>query len=188
MRNVEEQLVAQGRGTDYHYYLNKEITEPADYVELLSCLKFGSEEDVIHIHINCPGGCLQTTIQIVNAINDTKATVIGVADGLVASGASLIFFSCPAIEIKKYSTFMLHDGAGGNAGKVNENLVAIKHVSTILKQMYNDIYYPVITKKEIAKILQGQDLYLTSDQVEERIQKILEDMKINQKEIELGSE
>lgn len=174
MKNVEEQLVAQSRGTDYHYYLNKELSEPADYVELLSCLKFGAEDDQIFLHINCPGGCLHTTIQIVNAIRDTQATVIAVAEGLVASGASLIFFSCPAMIINKYTTFMLHDGAGGGGGKINENLIAAQHVSNVLKEMYHDIYYPFLSKKEISRILRGQDLYLTSKQVEDRIEKILE--------------
>lgn len=185
---VEENLIAKSRGAEYHYSIAGAIGEPDAFTELLNCLRFATQEDIIYLHINSPGGKLYTAVQIIHAIKDCACLVVGCAEGMVASGASMIFFSCTGLYVQPYCTFIIHDGSSGNVGKVNENLISAHADAKMLSSVYNDVYSPWLTKKEINKVLKGQDLYLTSDQVDKRINKVLEADNDNQEGDEIGQE
>ena len=55
--------------------MNDEIGVASEYSELIALLKFANENDVIEIEINNNGGCVDTALQIKNAIHECKAQV-----------------------------------------------------------------------------------------------------------------
>lgn len=160
---------------EYHFYISGPIVEDDDYVELIDTLYQGRDTDNIVIHLNTPGGNLDITMQIINAIRSSSATVIGVADGPVASAGSLILFSCPNIAVQKFSYVMLHDGSEGSMGKVNENFQQAMFSVKLLRSVYHEVYSGFFTEEEIDKVLEGRDMWLTSEEVEERITKLKEE-------------
>lgn len=166
-------------GMTYHLYITGVITQPEDFMEEIHILTTAQPNDVIYIHLNTPGGSLPTTINIIQAIRDSQATVVACADGEVSSGGSLIFFSCPNMKVGDYCHFLIHDGSTGNYGKLSENIMAAQHESRLLKKVYEDVYYPFLTKKEISNVLKGQDLYLMSEDLDKRIERAI---KIREKE------
>lgn len=167
----------------YHFYINEPISDPDDYVELIDCLYQSRPSDSIYIHLNSPGGNLDITMQIINAINQCEASVIGIADGQVASAASLILFSCPNIAIQDFSYVMLHDGSEGAFGKSNENLKQAQFTARLLKKIAHKTYEPFFTEEEVDSVLDGKDLWLSSEEVKERIQKLTEQQEEEEENI-----
>lgn len=153
------------------FYLYDDIGEPSDYVDLIYHLDVAGPDDVFHLHIATGGGLLDSAIAIIHAIMRTQATVIGFADAMVASAGTLIFFACHSYCISPFSTFMLHDGSSGAIGKLTDSIKNLHATRTLISDIAHQIYEPIFSSEEIDHILEGSDLYLTADEVLERINK-----------------
>lgn len=164
----------------YRYYFYGPVRGPENYIDLINTLDSCGESDEVHLMINTPGGRLDTTLSIVHAINRTNAHVICHADGDVASAGSIIFFSGHAWVVNPYSTFMLHDGTGGNFGKIGQNVKAAVSVQENLDYLYRSVYKDFFTEEEIEEILKGSDHYSNADEIVERVERVMEEQK-NQK-------
>lgn len=173
----KDNLRAHVASIDYHFYINDVIRDPDDYVELIDALYQGQPNHTIYLHLNTPGGALDITMQIINAIRTSEASVVGIADGPVASAGSLILFACPNIGIQPMSYVMLHDGSEGSIGKINENLKQAQFSAKLLSKIAHSVYEPFFTKEEIDSVLDGKDMWLTSEEVEERINKVKEQIE-----------
>lgn len=158
-------------GMDYHFYIHGGIEESHEYLDLLYTLQTSTREDKIHIHINSGGGYLDTAVEIINAIRNSQSQVIAHAEALVASAATLIFFSADALIVHPFCQFMIHDGSSGEFGKVNENLKSATSGSERIKLIAHDIYKHYLTEEEIDNVLAGMDLYLLAEDVQERCER-----------------
>lgn len=159
---------------DRHFYINGAIDDEEDYIDLIDCLYQGKPNESIVIPLNTPGGRLDITMQIINAMRASDANVITFADGQVASAGSLILFASENIGISPYSYVMLHDGSEGAGGKINENVKQALFSQKLIRKIAMDIYQPFFTEKEIDEVLEGRDMWLMSEEVEERIKKAME--------------
>jgi ATP-dependent protease ClpP protease subunit len=160
----------QSYGTHYHYYIYNVIEEATDYIDLIKALDEASPYDVIHIHLNTPGGYLHTAICIINAIRRSQGTVIGYADSEVASAGSMIFVACHSWVISPLSSLMIHDATQGVYGKQSSITLQAKHDAEHLSIVYNDIYKHFLTELEISEVVRGIDYWFLPDQVEERLE------------------
>ncbi len=164
----------------YRYYFYGPVRGPENYIDLINLLDSCGDGDEVHLMINTPGGRLDSTLSIVHAINRTNAHVICHADGDVASAGSVIFFSGHAWVVNPYSVFMLHDGMGGNYGKIGQNAKAAMSAQENLDYLYRSVYKDFFTEDEIEEILKGSDHYSNADEIVERVERVMEEQK-NQK-------
>lgn len=161
--------------SSYHFYIHGSVGPSEDYIDLLDTLYTATSSDIVYIHINSPGGYLDTACTILHAMAETEANVITCADGLVASAGSLIFFAGQAMKIGEFCEVMLHDGSSGELGKINENLKSAEFTSRRISNIYHKIYGRFLSKEEVDSVLDGKDLYLSGDEVEELIEKAIEE-------------
>ena len=166
MKLYKDYMRAQVNVITYHFYIHGEIGDSDEYVDLLDTLYTAGETDIIMIHLNTPGGYLNTAVEIIHAIAQCKATVITCADGQVASAGSLIFFAGHTFLIGEFCEVMLHDGSGGNIGKINENLKSAEFTAQRLSHIYHTVYGRFFEHSEVEAVLDGKDLYLNSTEVE----------------------
>lgn len=175
MKLYKDYMRVQAIGITYHFYIHGEVGDSDEYVDLLDTLYTSGETDIIMIHLNTPGGYLNTAVEIIHAIAQCKATVITCADGQVASAGSLIFFAGHTFLIGEFCEVMLHDGSGGNIGKINENLKSAEFTAKRLSHIYHTVYGRFFEWEEVEAILDGKDLYLDSIEVEQIIEKAIEE-------------
>ena len=161
---------------EYHYYITGTVGGYNNH-ELLNALREAGPYDSIYIHINTQGGDLDYTIELVHAIQASQATVVGVAEGAVVSAGSIIFFSCHGFLINPMAYFMIHDGSTGYFGKINENHKAMEFSKKHFNKIYHEVYGKFFTEDEINEVLGGKDIYLLAEEVEARVQKVLEEEK-----------
>lgn len=155
-----------------HFYLSGPIEEPERYTEMVHQIRSASQNDLVHIHLNTPGGMVATGVQIINAIESTEATVITHLEGEVCSMGSLIFLAGHQMIAYQHSMLMFHNYSGGVYGKGHEQKAALEASEKWYSMIQDKICYPFLTKAELKRIKDGQDLWLHHDEVAKRLEKL----------------
>lgn len=97
-------------------YLTGGIDEPSAYNELCYLLQEATKKDEIHMHLNTPGGIVDSAFMIANAMKRSKAKIIGHLSGTVASAGTLISMACDEIDAENHIAFMIHNYSGTMGG------------------------------------------------------------------------
>lgn len=155
-----------------HVYISQNITEPAIYIPLIQMLNTRCSGDVVHIHFNCYGGRIDAGIQILTAILNTAANVVGHLDGVAYSMAAVLFLACEAHYVSPYGKLMLHTySGGGGGGKAPDQRAAQAAIDDTYERIVRDICVPFLTKREVKDMLENsRDLYFGYDQIVDRLQ------------------
>lgn len=177
--------------TLHEIYICSEIIEPVHYIDQFNTIRHASEMDTIRIILNTRGGVLATALQFIRAMDESKAHIITSIEGDCMSAGTMIFLAGHEFEIAAHSSIMIHNYTGMLGGKAHE----IHSQSDFQKQwahsLINDIYDQFLTKEEIDLVLDGKDLYLTTDEAAVRCEKLLkyrDDLRTLIEEDELDNE
>lgn len=152
-------------------FLDETVREPKYYRQVLTRLDSLGEHDQLEFRINTYGGNLDSTLALVNVIQNTEADVIGYIDGVAASAGSIIALSCPTVHVAPHATMMVHSAFGGSAGILN-NLA--NHSSFIDKQvrtLMKDVYSGFLTDEELEQVYLGRELWFNSDEICTRLER-----------------
>lgn len=147
------------------YYLSGTIGPPEDYIDWFESIRDANENETIIFHINSTGGDLFTAVQFIRIMQECRAYIIASVEGACMSAATMIFLQAHEFIISSHSSFMFHNYSGGTIGKGGEmadQIIFEKHWS---EEMMKDIYKDFLTEKEIDSMLNGKDIWMTSDEV-----------------------
>lgn len=155
-----------------HFYLSSTIEDPIKYVGMIHKLHVAEPSEIIIIHLNTPGGNLDSGVQICNAIKASAAHVICSLEGCAYSLGSLIFLAADECQVHDNAIMMIHNYSGGVGGKGNEQAQQLKAELKWFKKLAEDYYLPFVTEKELTDILRGSDLWLQADQIRKRLKRM----------------
>lgn len=151
--------------------LNNQVMGPDHYFELVEEMESLTENDIVDIKVNSPGGQIDGLIYLINAIRDCEAPVIGTLSGEAASAATVILLSCDGLRIKPYSTMMIHSASFGGhnhqSNMVSQSIFVDKQARKILTDAYKDF----VTPSELESVFSGLELRLDYDQITERLER-----------------
>lgn len=153
------------------FYLSDEIEEPEKYHQMCQVLRQANEGDTVYIHLNSGGGRIDSTVQIIAAMKECRGDVITVADGIVASAATLLFLAGDGYIVNPHCLFMVHNFSGGAYGKGHELEAQISADIRWFNRIAVEYYEAFMTKAEIRKVLKGEDYWFTADEVISRIER-----------------
>lgn len=165
----------------HHYYLSEAIGEPGEYAELIHRIKTSAPNEVIYLHLNTPGGRLDTGVQLINAMQTSDAHVICSLESEAHSLGTLIFLAADEFIVHDNCMMMFHNYSGGMWGKGNEQVAQLAATVTWFESLARRVYLPFLSEEELTKILHGEDLWLQTDDIRTRLTKMV---KIMQKEAE----
>lgn len=163
-------------------YISKEIGPPSEYIDLINRLRNAQPQDLFYIHLNTPGGYVDTGVQIINAMRDCPARIITVLDGTVCSMGSLIFLAANEYMVHDNCRLMFHNYSGGMYGKGNEQVAQLESTVEWFSQMFADTCYPFLSEDEINSVLFGHDIWLNSEETRKRLQKVVKHLEKMDKE------
>ena len=155
----------------YEYYISGPITGPEDYIEVFDQIRHAREDDEIRLYINSYGGDLYTAIQFLRVLSETNALVTASIEGACMSAATLLFLNADIFEVTPHSSFMIHSYSGGTFGKGSEMHAQIVHEKVWASKLFAEVYEDFLSAKEIEEVLAGRDLWLSTEQVAERMNK-----------------
>lgn len=151
------------------FYLNDAIVEPRLYTDMIHKIRIAQPQDIIYIHMNTPGGRLDTGVQIINAMKDSQARIVAVLDSKAYSLGTLIFLAADEFIVHDNCLFMIHNFSSATFGKGNEQQSELVATLAWFKKLAKKYYYPFLTHDEIDKVLNGQDIWMDSDEIKKRL-------------------
>lgn len=165
------------------YYLCGEILEPQYYTELFYTLRTAGEADLVYLHLNSSGGDFNTGLQIINNVLASRARVVTILEARAYSMAAMIFLCGDELIVHDNCQLMFHIYSGTFAGKGNEQQAEIMAVSNWFRKVMTRLTTPFLTDVEIDNILKGADLWMDSDEITHRLQKMkrVRELKVQEK-------
>ncbi len=150
------------------YTIYDELDSFDDHEELFRDLRLASEDDEIMIRLITPGGRVDVGMALIHAIRNSAAYVKMVVEYPCYSMGALLALSGDGLEMYPDTFLMFHDYSGGMYGKGNEMVLQTGATTKALKGMLSKAMSPFLTKREIASIFNGRDLYVHADQPDVR--------------------
>lgn len=128
-----------------------------------SLAQTGTVAEPIYLHINSPGGDAMSSFALYDFIKNFKVPVVGLVEGMAASGASIILCGCLTREMTENSVILCHELRSMSYGKY----------STLKDESYNNDLLMTIIKKiyteetklpaQVLDQLLSHDLYWPAD-------------------------
>ena len=153
----------------YEIYIYDDIGSPSEYIEEIALLGDLESGDDVYIRLATGGGRIDGAIALIHALLYCKAKTIAVADSDVGSAGTLLFFACGEMHIKPFSTMMFHVASSMIGGKISESAKQISSTLKLVEKLMRNLYIPYLTDDEVDGLMSGIDLYLDSDEVQERL-------------------
>lgn len=168
-------LVRSKSSTEFILYLNGSIRANSDfYMNHYAVLQQATEDDLVSIHINSPGGSLATGMQYLDHMRHCRAP-IKVSVGMeCASMASAIALEADGWEVTSMSTMLVHGFSYGAMGSESHVYNQAKFNNRLNERWLRETYTGFLTEEEIQDCLRGVDVLLDSDQLNERFEALIE--------------
>lgn len=164
-----------------HYYISGPIEDPSKYTEMIHQIRTANQNDVVHLHLNTPGGYVNTGVQIISAMRASNGHIVTHLEGEACSMGALLFLTADEMVVYDDSLLMFHNYSGGAFGKGHEMTSMVEATNKWYSKLAKTICTPFLTDDELDKIFQGADFWMLSDEVEERLKvmavKLAEDIK-----------
>jgi ATP-dependent Clp protease, protease subunit len=164
-----------------HFYLSKTIGEPEGYTDMIHRITHAQPSDVIFIHLNTPGGQLDTGVQLINAMRNSQAKVVTVLESCAYSLGTLIFLCGDEMVINEHCMMMFHNFNGGLIGKGNELVSELEATVKWFAALAEDIYIPFLTRDEFNRIARGEDMWMQTPEIKQRLERMVKAMQDKEK-------
>ena len=161
----------------YEHYMDYFLEDFNNARQLCTLLRGAQEEDTVIIRINSGGGRFDIAAQIINAMRECVATIIGVIEQECASAATMIFLACDQWQVQPWGEMMIHYASYGAGGKGHEVSSRVASNEKMFPKVFDAIYKNFLSEEEIANVIRGQDIYLTQDEITARLENVVANLK-----------
>jgi ATP-dependent protease ClpP protease subunit len=155
-----------------HYYISGPIEEPSKYTEMIHQIRTAGQNDVVHLHLNTPGGLVATGVQLISAMRASNGHIVTHLEGEACSMGALLFLTADEMVVYDDSLLMFHNYSGGAYGKGHEITASIEATNKWYTRLATNVCTPFLTEEELSEIIKGADLWMLSDEVEDRLKKM----------------
>lgn len=164
------------------FYFYNEIGDAEDYVDFIHMLRYSDKDQKIIMHICSPGGDLYACLAIVNAMLTTEAEITTVLDGQAASAGAIIWLAGHTKELNtRHVSLMLHGASTGyNQSKTSDIITDANATNRIVEGLLDDLTTDLLTSEERDDIRKGVDVYLTGDDIINRMTELEEESGPNE--------
>lgn len=182
-RNEEdaEESINQDKHLGYftRYKQNVCLTIPVDegfqeakyYRPVAKAIADTTEGDQIEFEISSPGGLLNGLLALLTAMAKTDATTVAHINGECHSAASMLALNCDAIYVSPYATMLVHFLQFGASGKATDVRSQVEHIYDTSQKLFRETYEYFLTPDEIQKCIDGLELWLSAEDINERLER-----------------
>lgn len=170
----------EGKGVVTDIRMGNEVKSQNTVKDIIKVLQEAQKGDTVIFHINGNGGEVDTTLEIINNIQTSKAHTIAIVESPSYSGHAYIASSVNELHIDKYAYLMFHDssalgtdctkkdGKYDPASLADRGTPALLHCQmqlnahlTNVNKFLNSILF--LTQQQKFNIEHGIDVYVTSE-------------------------
>lgn len=154
--------------------IDKPLVYPSDWREEISTIRNAGPGDVVEIHLNGPGGNLAVAGAYLKAIAESQAHIVGHIDHECSSALTFIFLACHEWVVADDAEFMVHTASSGYGGKENNLYEYAIFLNKSVEKLLKKYYTGFLTEEEIERVRTGSDMHMDSDEIIDRIHKMME--------------
>ncbi|HUX89852.1 MAG TPA: Clp protease ClpP [Gallionellaceae bacterium] len=154
------------------FYLSGNILESHYYTELFYTLRTAIDTDLIYLHLNTSGGDFDTGLQIINNMQASSANIVTVLEARAYSMGAFIFLAGDEWVVHDNCQLLFHIYSGSFAGRGNEQQAEVHAVSSWFEKFMTRTCQPFLTPAEIKDVLKGSDVWMDSDEIRRRMERI----------------
>jgi len=158
----------------YHFYINQTIVECELYTDMIHQLKNCTSNDTVFIYLNTPGGQVGTGVQIINAMKMCPAKIITVLESEAHSMGTFIFLAGDEYIVHDNCRMLFHYFSAGMFGKGQELGTHLESTFKWFEDLMREFYIPFLAPEECERIIKGEDLWLSSNEIRERLHHMVE--------------
>lgn len=162
-------------------FIDKEITDPEEYRELISLLFNADEGDSVTLFINSGGGNLDTALAIIEGLKNTQAHVIAAIIGACHSAASFISMYAHEVAVLDSAYMMVHTATFGSVGMTGNVKAHTDFTVRQVEKLINETYEGFLTPDEIVKVKAGVELWFSSEDIKDRMTKRVKHLEASAK-------
>jgi len=168
-QHYEQTMSAQ----QIHFYISDELGAPDQYTDMIHRLAIAGPNDIVFIHLNTPGGRLDTGVQIINAMQNSPAKIVTVLESTAFSMGTMLFLAGDEMVVNDHCMMMFHNFKGGVVGKGNELTSQLEATVKWFAALAKKIYIPFLTEDEFDRIVKGEDIWMQSGEIRKRLDRVV---------------
>lgn len=150
--------------TQYDIYLSDTVeSDSTQYMDLLKALSQASEDDIVHLFLANFGGAVHTGLRIAHGLRNCAATTIVRVEAPCYSMGAIIAVCGDALTMEPGTMLMFHNYSTVEMGKGGEVGAAVEQFNKHFYKSLENLAHPFLTKGEITKLRNDQDVYIHSD-------------------------
>lgn len=149
------------------------VGTPEDHYEQLETLKHANENELFVCTLSsCPGGSYSGLLAWKNALEGTEAHTVAILEGDLASAGTILPNFFDEVYVTPYTTYMCHSANFGiyrnTAANVERNAAfQAKQMERFLRESYRGFLDDI----EIQKLIDGVELYMDDEEIQERLER-----------------
>jgi len=155
-------------GTRHIIKMYDEFFDPTAYLELVDIIQKANKGDEIIFDIASGGGDFEGFLVLHSALMNTKAKTIARVTS-ACSAATMLMLSCDVVIMEPLSYIMIHAYSSGSVGKKQELKAKAEFDNKYFLDVMNTLYSPFLTEDELDKVDSGSDIWMTKDEVQDRL-------------------
>lgn len=157
----------------YRIEIDSQIEEVSQFSTAIQVLGLAQENDEVEIHLQSPGGNVDSCGAFLHAMNKCEAQIHIVASGGCHSAATHILLLGDSFELADNFNSLIHNGQAGSIGNINEYHAKSDFDKEFIRKQYWQIYEGFISKEEFDGVMRGDQIWLDAqqwcDRAEQRI-------------------
>ena len=158
----------QNPGKIYEVYFDEPIEDGFQYRELIQKMRTLTRYDELHLLIHCPGGDVNTAIQLHHELVECNArTVAHIYHAFSAGG--VIALSCDEVKVTRKATFLAHNIAYGVQGKGGSTKSMVEFITRTANDLMYYIYEGFMTPDEITRMTKDEDFWMDEEELKKRL-------------------
>ena len=155
----------------FRVQLNEAVMDASYYSRVFEMMLDAGENDQITFFISSGGGRIDGLNVLLEGIRLTNAYTTAVLVGSAHSAASIFALNCSEVIVTDSADMLCHEVTYGTGGKGSDVYSHVLHTKRTSEKLLTETYSGFLDTKELSSLFAGTQIYLTAEEIRERLQR-----------------
>ena len=167
---------------NFTVHICEEIKDASYYTKVFDLMLEAGSDDVIDLMIASNGGNLEGLNLLLEGMRLTEAHVRAILLGSCHSAASILALNAHDVIVTDSCEMLVHGVRTGFGGKMVDLDAFTAHSKKVTDKLLTQTYKAFLTDLELHEVIHGRELWLTADDVRERLARRQEYLEVSTEE------
>jgi len=156
----------------FNIFIDNALHDCQEMRSAVQVLGMAQQDDFVTVHLNTPGGSVDSGLAFLNAMQQCEAPVHITGTGTIASMGAIILSACESFQLEPFSSIMYHSVSFGYASDAVDVVNYAKFTKEQSEQMMAYYCVGILSAQELDGIFNRKDvIWLNAEQFSERFRR-----------------